>query len=183
MNDQEKKQWCADIYQQAADGGEVQYFTNNAWGSAIYGPTMCSNPEKWRIKPTLKVIDMSVMVGSGLDCEFWDTKSGTSRAYNKLSKIDTNRNFKNRDVNDTDWKYCQPRMSTEAQPFINFWTGGNTCPVPEGFEVRLHFRVGGGTMPDVPDRRWLYWDHTNNSGDIIGIEFLGIKDDYTLEQE
>jgi len=122
-------------------------------------PKMDSNPEKWRIKPALKVIDMTPMIGTGLDCEFWDDSKEEYRPYCLNGG--------------TDYVHCQPRMT----PFINFWSGGDTCPVPDGFDVRLHIRKGHNIKYRHGHNAW---ESKARISDIIGIEFIGIKDGYTL---
>jgi hypothetical protein len=66
---------------------------------------------------------------------------------------------------------------------IHFWAGGDKCPVPEGFEVRLYFREGHFRgSEDSPMLSCLRWGHSGVTSDIIGIEFLKVKDDYTIGQ-
>lgn len=52
MNDQEKAKWVSEFYAEVAKGGVMQYLTSNGeWDDAKYGPTSCSDPDEWRIKP------------------------------------------------------------------------------------------------------------------------------------
>ena len=185
MNDQEKKERIVDIYQQWADGGKLQRKgVNEIWedsSRSSFSPSFFSEVDDWRIKPALKVIDMTPMIGLGLDCDFLDSDSNYHRGPLALIR-ELVKHTKFVDFNGLHWESCQPRMSTEAQPFINFWAGGDTCPVPEGFRVTLHFRSGIVTK-EPTSYQGADWTHTNECGDIIGIAFLGIKEGYTLEQE
>jgi len=182
MNNQEKKQWLADIYQQAADGGELQLRTGaGTWIDDHRGPALGNDRENWRIKPALKVIDMSVMIGTGLDCEFWDAfihLNCMGRLTHKSKEA-----YRPYCLNGgTDYAHCQPRMT----PYIHFWSGGGTCPVPEGFDVRLHIRKGHNIKYRHGHHAWeskARISDISDISDIIGIEFIGIKDGYTLEQK
>tara|TARA_R110000744_G_scaffold3823_3_gene14131 strand:+ start:52 stop:600 length:549 start_codon:yes stop_codon:yes gene_type:complete len=178
MNKQQKHEWLADFYTEAAKGGVMQVWAfNEVWIDESSGPNAESNPENWRIKPTLQVIDLSPLIGSGLDCEFWDRKGDL--LYGKLSTVNSEYDIsKYCNAQGFWWKHCQPRMSTEENPFVSFWKGGDECPVPKGFDVVLHTRLGNAYKGTNSTR----WAHNANGGDIIGIEFTGgIKDGFTLE--
>ena len=58
-------QEIADFYQQVADGGEICYYSHNLWVLCpcnTRGPKIGSPKDVWRIKPTKKVIDLSVLI-------------------------------------------------------------------------------------------------------------------------
>ena len=175
MNNKEKMQWVSDMYQKWADGGVLQCraLCSKVWITTSPdspGPLcMSSDPKRWRIKPALKVIDMSVMFGKGLDCEFWQEKI-EGKFYGPLSSIKQHNSYPYALDHLGVFKQCQPRMT----PHIHFWSGGDTCPVPEGFDVKLHTR--GKDLTAWEPHFQHYRDHT----DVIGIEFIGIKDGYTL---
>jgi hypothetical protein len=170
MNSQETKQWLADMYQQSANGGDLQRLTGEGiWVSTLSGPGMGSEPNHWRIKPEPRVIDMSALIGTGLLCEFWDDSSRQECLGRLTHKSKTEFYPYCLDAG-AHYQHCQPLMS----PYIHFWKGGDTCPVLEGFDVRLHTRGKdlGGREP--------HFQHYQNHTDIIGIEFIGIKEGYTL---
>jgi hypothetical protein len=177
--------WMADIYTKAASGGTIQRWTMSGgefhWSSSFVGnPTLLSGPDNWRIKPVLKVIDLTPLIGSGLDCTFTDpdrgyTHSGPLKRVHDYASI-----TKFEDVSRCHWTSCQPRMS----PHIHYWGGGEECPVPEGFEMKIHFRNGrqayvGAWLP-MADLRWR---HDNGNSDIIGIELIAVIDTYTLSAQ
>jgi hypothetical protein len=67
----------ADFYHKVAYGGEVQIASNanlTEWSApfVVSGPSLSSYRSSWRIKPTKKVIDLSSLIKSGIDCEFSD---------------------------------------------------------------------------------------------------------------
>jgi hypothetical protein len=184
MEKQAKCEWLVEFYIKAAEGGVIQFGSSSAgWRDCNNtGPSIGSfNLDSWRIKPEVKVIDLSPMLELGLDCEFWAVSLPTKKGRGKLKRIRASLEaIVFYDENDWCWSGCRPRMSTEENPYIHFWKGGDKCPVPEGFDVRLHYR--GGHQLDLEDRdlgefRWLHKDVTH---DIIGIEFIAVKDGYTL---
>ena len=182
MDKQEKCEWLADFYTQASAGGAVQELCeflngNTSWVSSDKGPTLASDQADWRIEPELKVIDLSPLIGSGLDCEFWQN-SWDDRCTGNLGSIEIQKYPY--ELAPIRWfKNCQPRMSTPANPYIHYWRGGQECPVPEGFEVRLHLRDGSNHLDKVDASEWR-WSRIECPSDIIGIEFIAVKDTHTL---
>ena len=71
-------QELADFYQKLADGSRIDYalLPKDSFGFPENGPHLGCSKDVWRIKPaepTKKVIDLSVLIESGIDCEFSDT--------------------------------------------------------------------------------------------------------------
>jgi hypothetical protein len=187
MNDQEtkQKQWLANIYQQAVQGGELQYRALCGWThKPNAGPCMESDSRDWRIKPVLKVIDMTPMIGSGLICEFWHDSYEDGPDLGALDEIEHLRHLpyamSSGSLSSVSlWMCCQPLMSTKETPYIHFWRGG-LRPVPEGFKGTLHLR--DGRLIDLNDLAcWLYNKERIHDSDVTGIEFTGIKNGYTLK--
>ena len=179
MDKQAKCEWLAEFYCQAAEGGVIQFDSSpDGWRASNSGPTPGSfNLDSWRIKPELKAIDLTPLIGSGLDCEFWQN-SWDDRCTGNLGSIEIQKYPY--ELAPIRWfKNCQPRMSTPANPYINYWRGGQECPVPEGFEVRLHLRDGSNHLDKVDASEWR-WSRIECPSDIIGIEFLAVKDTHTL---
>jgi hypothetical protein len=182
MTDQELIEWVADMWNQRASGKTFEKRGPLGWMDSAHGPNVDSTPDNWRMKAALKVIDLSPMLESGLDCEFWAAGQRPKKVRGSLKRILTPLSGVLRFYDDNDWSWvgCQPRMSTEQKRFIHYWAGSDKCPVPEGFEVRLYFR-GINSGNQYPEPGWTTdWNHTGQGGDIIGIEFTGIKDGYTL---
>jgi len=68
------------------------------------------------------------------------------------------------------FNYCRPRMNHKM-----YW-GGGECPLPEGFEVEVYYRLRGtSTVASVSVFNWM---HNNTDADIIGYEILGLVDDW-----
>jgi hypothetical protein len=138
-------QELADFYQQAADGGEIEY-TNvlrDHWEARPSGPNLYDLTNRWRIKPAdrvctrcdkpiygsfigdgdgtgqrfahiecyrkpaNKVIDLSVLIDSQIDCEFSD--DGDVWATSNLSWLVRSGDYV--DKAQHAWKYCKPRMN------------------------------------------------------------------------
>ena len=175
-------QELADLYQKAADGGEfevsmpIQNTGDREWLPTKYSPSTASHQLYWRIKPTNKVIDLSVLIESGIDCEFSDSDE-TGLFISKLSRQSgPSEEYRYYDGEDTSWDECQPRMN-----HIHAWQGGE-CPLPEGFMVMPHYRKPLKIRVNVmaADLQWGNWgvDH-----DIIAFEVLRVADGYVMPWE
>ena len=170
-------QELADFYQQVADGGEAEYRNclNKQWLGSSGGPNQCSIRQNWRIKPAKKVIDLSVLVKSGIDCEFRDD-IGERTTIGKLLGI-TNADldlypYTTGNSADKHYGQCQPRIH-----HIHAWQGGE-CPLPEGFVVKVWFRSGGDTTVTIPSG--LYW---GANSETMAFEVLGLADGYVMPWE
>ena len=171
-------QELADFYQQVANGDEMEFrSTAKGWTSSWGSPCLESVRQDWRIKPAKKVIDLSVLIESGIDCEFKDD-IGERTTIGKLLEI------MNADLhmypyitgNSADKYYgqCQPRIH-----HIHAWQGGE-CPLPEGFEVKVWLR--GDTLPKICVLLdWVLQKHS--SKDIIAFEVIGIAAGYVMPWE
>ena len=106
-------QELADFYQQVADGGEIQLYlirppeNQPKWEDSKNGPNLASDPDMWRIKPKLKPVDMSVLIASGIDCEFTSRSDKSHWDIGKLKGIDS---FYY-PTWDAAHMYCRPRMN------------------------------------------------------------------------
>lgn len=166
-------QELADFYQQVADGGEIQVESIHppknqpAWGSTKHSPSLVSDPAMWRIKPKKKVVDMSVLIKSGIDCTFWDDEEEYSETR-KLSHILYGSTYV--DHQDTIWEAVRPRMN-----HIHAWQGGE-CPLPEGLLVKVWYRRMGFAHISSSDYidDWRHDDDYDTN--IIAFEVLGLAE-------
>jgi hypothetical protein len=107
MSNKDKATWLARHYHDVAEGGKSQYTNGDGWHDADGGLCFHSIEYEWRVvMPTvLTPVDMSVLVGSGIDCEFWDLKG----VYNgHLVAITSAPEY--RAIGDF-WDRCKPRMN------------------------------------------------------------------------
>ena len=69
-------QELVEFYQKVEDGFIIEYRPYNLalWQTQEEpnGPNLKCRKDNWRIKPTKKVIDLSVLIDSQIDCEFYD---------------------------------------------------------------------------------------------------------------
>ena len=181
-------QKLSDFYQKVADGGEIQTkFTDSTWESVTNGPSITSSSCLWRIKPTQKVIDLSVLIESGIDCEFKD-KGAKNWHVGKACKGLYQESLYGTESGEY-FEQCQPRMN-----HVHAWPEGE-CPLPEGFEVKVWWRSGEESVMNVESVNWNHVDRrprhicegmsVSNSGgaDIIAFEVLGLADDYVMPWE
>ena len=168
-------QELSDFYQKVADGGEVEFranCTDKQWFSASGSPCLSSVRQDWRIKPTKKVIDLSVLIESGIDCEFSDALDFDEEALRIGFLTSINCSGYPYNLGCDVYFYCRPRMNHK-----HAWPEGE-CPLPEGFEVKVWFRSGGHTV--VTTRSGNYW---GINGDTMCFEVLGLADGYVMPWE
>ena len=123
-------------------------------------------------KTAKKVIDLSVLIDSQIDCEFKD-KGAKNWHVSKACKGLYQESLYGTEPGDF-FEQCKPRMN-----HIHAWQGGE-CPLPEGFEVKVWLR--GDTFPKICVRLdWVL--QKNSSKDIIAFEVLGVADGYVMPWE
>tara|TARA_R110000787_G_scaffold122041_1_gene232941 strand:- start:164 stop:667 length:504 start_codon:yes stop_codon:yes gene_type:complete len=126
-------------------------------------------------KPAKKVIDLSVLIESGIDCEFNDGSFDIFSPISKLTKIKDCK-YPYASVSEAS-RFCQPRMNHK-----HAWQGGE-CPLPEGFRVKVWFRDGSESTRSIASGNGLYWGQNNHGSDIIAFEVLGVADGYVMPWE
>ena len=130
-----------------------------------------------RNKPAKKVIDLSVLIESQIDCEFSDDFS-SHITIGPLLLIGNYCEYPYITDRSSDRVHgkCRPRMN-----HIHAWQGGE-CPLPEGFMVMPHYRKPLKIRVNVmaADLQWGNWgvDH-----DIIAFEVLRVADGYVMPWE
>lgn len=106
-----------------------------------FGSNALIDEIKELIKPKKKIIDLSVLVGSDIDCDFSD-----SLKYwycSKLKDIDVDNDFTFIDHHKTYWRYCRPRMDHWMGAQDKTEDGGfKKCPIPQGFKIQVFDMVG-----------------------------------------
>jgi len=127
--------------------------------------------------PAKKVIDLSVLIDSQIDCEFSDHTNFHLVLKRSLIEARETGTGRFRCELRTLWKYCRPRMN-----HIHAWQGGE-CPLPEGFRVKVWFRDGSESTRSIASGNGLYWGQNNHGSDIIAFEVLGLADGYVMPWE
>ena len=176
LTTQEQAQELADFYQKVADGGEIQTYVRRSsdskpeWIDSVYGPRPnCLEFRYWRIKPTKKVIDLSVLIESGIDCEF--SAMGGACFNRKLIYIAPFKRSVGRYQDDHNCFHerCKPRMNHK-----HAWLHNN-CPI-EGFVVRAWFDKEDFTTVDT-SFNIINWSK------IMYVEFLEVEHGYVMPWE
>lgn len=117
-------------------------------------------------KPKKKVVDLSVLIASGIDVEVsvsdrWRT--------GKLESIVNG--YYLIEGNSRGLAKCRPRMN-----HIHAWQGGE-CPLPEGLLVRVYFRNANNKVGLATDFKDLwYLNAALDDNDIIAFEVLGLAE-------
>jgi hypothetical protein len=123
-------------------------------------------------KPMLKPVDLSVLIVSGIDCEFSTNINFTPGTImvNKLESFSPETRYVHSGWNAP---YCRPRMT----PFIHASPNGfDSCPLPEGLKIKIYFRDGkASTVYILRDHRTFRFDSDH---DIIAFEVLGLADGF-----
>ena len=172
-------QELADFYQKVADGGEIDYtlMPKDCFGHPENGPHMGCSKDVWRIKPTKKVIDLSVLIESGIDCEFRDD-IGERTTIGKLLEINEYDGYPYTTGNSRvdEYEQCQPRTH-----HIHAWQGDD-CPLPEGFIVRLtkwSVHVPHISHIELTTKQWIS-SKANEHTTVQAFEVLGVADGYVM---
>ena len=168
------------LYQKVADGGELEFRVSEDWLTGLVSPSLGSVRQDWRIKPTKKVIDLSVLINSQIDCEF---DNGAVIAKLVSVKEDYEGIFYSSNHKKAqDYRDCRPRMNHK-----HAWQGGE-CPLPEGFVVRVWYRNGISSICShvkehnkATNLRWTF--DSFETADIIAFEVLGLADGYLMPWE
>ena len=131
---------------------------------------------EWR-NPTKKVIDLSVLIDSQIDCEFKD-KGAKNWHVSKACKGLYQESLYGTESGDF-FEQCQPRMN-----HIHAWQGGE-CPLPEGFIVRLtkwSVHVPHISHIELTTKQWIS-SKANEHTTIQAFEVLGVADGYVMPWE
>tara|TARA_R110000796_G_scaffold205875_1_gene322250 strand:- start:174 stop:740 length:567 start_codon:yes stop_codon:yes gene_type:complete len=173
-------QELADFYQKLADGSKIDYalLPKDSFGHPQNGPHLGCSKDVWRIKPTKKVIDLSVLIDSQIDCEFRDD-IGDRTTIGKLLEINEYDSYPYTTGNSRvdAYEQCQPRMNHK-----HAWQGGE-CPLPEGFLVRVWRRDVAIEDKGQFAAEHLHWTNYTHEDDIIAFEVLGVADGYVMPWE
>jgi hypothetical protein len=129
-------------------------------------------------KPKKKVIDLSVLIDSQIDCEFKYGGKLTPQVWfvDKLTEIHNEANTYKPSLQGYT-TYCRPRMN-----HIHAWQGGE-CPLPEGFMVKVWCRDMRKSLSGnrATEFNWTY--DSDSREDIIAFEVLGVADGYVMPWE
>ena len=128
-------------------------------------------------KTAKKVIDLSVLIESGIDCEFSDDFS-SHLTIGTLLRITDCASYPYETGNSKDEVHgeCRPRMNHK-----HAWQGGK-CPLPKGFRVKVWWRDSlCDTITGLADE--MNWQDNANPHDIIQFEVLGLADGYVMPWE
>ena len=167
------KEWFGFNEKQIKDMGkrELEFWTK--WKPILEAIGVFEELEKWRIKPK-KPVDLSVLIDSSIDCEFWDDADQKFPVIGKLTELGNPCiSYKYVDVDGMDYKYCRPRMN-----HVHAWQGGE-CPLPDGLRVKVFYQ-----NPHIEPAIYevgsynLTWHWYGTESDIIAFEVVGLVDGY-----
>jgi len=183
MNDKEKSIFLANFYGDLANNNAGYFCTM----------TMCPPPhllmttselKSYKVnppKPTKRIIDLSLLVGSDIDMEFCYGKDFSKWNVGKLIKILTGLRYSTATTDLQPSKICIIR----EKHWIS-WQGGE-CPLPEGLIIEIQTRKSSESSVKITDYRsdvWgWYWNAPtcDNRGDIIAFKITGVADGWRYE--
>jgi hypothetical protein len=123
----------------------------------------------------IKIIDMSVAVESGIDCEFSDVGEFSGAAIGVLKEIMVHKQFpyiSTCNVFGAQWKHCRIRQNR-----IHYHDGCAGSPIPNGLNVKLYYYGSSEPTPRTTGATSIQW-----SG-ITGFEVVGPADGYAYNWE
>jgi hypothetical protein len=132
------------------------------------------------IKPATKVIDLSCVVGSGIDCEFSYRSTldsdFSSKIVGSLERITGERLYK-KSGTISSWYKCRVRQS----PHVHFWKGEYKCPLPHGLKIKVWYLTDNGGASSIIT--YDYFAEGFSWSEVIGFEVLGVADGWRYEWE
>jgi hypothetical protein len=181
----------AKFIQDAADGGIMQrrrpakelhmaakIWNGIVWETVEYVPHLSCDIDEWQIvEPPkgLKIIDMSALIKSGIDCQF-----DNGRFISKLISChghhgETYYGSFISGAGTIIYRDCVPRMNHKH--VLN----DRECPLPEGFIVKVWYREGHAPITGhCVDMSWGIWHHLPG---FVVFEVVGVVDGYVLPFE
>ena len=161
------------VMQAYEDGKQVEFLDllENVWRD--FKSIHCWNSDSdYRIKATKKPVDLSVLIESGIDCEFKELITN----FWFVGKLKNIRDAGASPYKDghTYWDHCHPRMN-----HIHAWQGGE-CPLPEGFVIKLYkwsVHQPSRVVEVTTSEEWLNaLSHLHTT--VYGFEVIGLADGY-----
>jgi hypothetical protein len=166
MNRQDaKNEW--EVIKAFGEGKKIQerdVYKKDVWYD-FYGDALRISSRYYRVKPEKKIVDLSVLIESQIDCEFTQGEDGPT-FYGPLKRIDTTAAWPYILNKSSQFIQCRPRMN-----HIHYWAGGE-CPLPGGVKYKTVLR-GRDSPPNIQS-----WEHYYNHSDIIGFEVLELSEGY-----
>lgn len=175
---QEKARRLAKIYSDIASGNtwQYKYKGQTVWHNITLdsvGLHLSSDLAQFRRKPKeLTEVDLTPLIDSGIDCEFWD-KESDYKYIALLSNISASATHPYHTKRPTlgSFKFCRPRYKVWYP-----WHGG-TRPIPKGLMIDIITRDGEyalGMRSGV-----VRWDHSELAAkDIISFRVNGLAANY-----
>jgi hypothetical protein len=134
-------------------------------------PNVFSDPKKWKLEEFPKPVDLSVLIETGIDCEFSSQLFIENGVFpiGKLKKIKNKSLMEYVSNQNIIWNHCRPRMHE--------WLvhQGEVCPLPEGFLVTTFTR--SNYMLSNKKATTLAWGRDSND-DIIQFKVEGLAEGY-----
>jgi hypothetical protein len=180
----------AKFIQDAADGGIMQrrrpakelhmaakIWNGIVWETVEYVPHLTCDIDEWQIvepPEQLKVIDMSALIKSGIDCQFHSGKF-ISRLIGYMRGVNETQYQAACGTGIINYLDCVPRMNHKH--VLN----DRECPLPEGFIVKVWYREGHAPITGhCVDMSWGIWHHLPG---FVVFEVVGVVDGYVLPFE
>lgn len=149
------------------------------WVITTSGPNLHSDLDEWSIVSAKKPIDLSVLIDSGIDCEFSGEK--TSTRIDKLEGFRSvagsyNLKYVPRATGNT-YDRCIPRMN-----HWHSWDGIGKWPLPAGLEIEISWIKTSGIINVRCTRKCFSNDKDLTgwrTGDtIIAFKITGLEENY-----
>jgi len=166
------KHW--DLVKAFKNGANIEFRLNASepWVATMI-PIFAFESE-YRIKPERKVVDLSVLIESKIDCEFTGhTFEGAD--IDRLHRITrVGLYIREGRVSGGSYGKVRPRMR-----HAHCWLGGE-CPLPKGVRVSVLY-ANGESIADCASR--FDWSRNKDTRLIVGFIVLGLVDGYCYPWE
>ncbi len=125
------------------------------------------------LEPEKKVIDLSTVINSGVDCEFWGILEENIGFRGQLEGIGSCLRVEYKAEDETWYGACRIR-----EGYYHGWKGGRECPLPEGLRVKVYTRDGRWHILETRGyakwSTWCWYDEIQGPNDVIGFEVISV---------
>jgi hypothetical protein len=163
------------------DGADVEYKSSKTEGWVPLVDPECTSWYEvfdYRLKAKPKVIDLSRLIDSGIDCEFSDSEDFNLVSIGQLAGI-----FISTDSYKMPYSTTHGRVYPYATPRLDHWMhwdGRSTEPLPDGLMIEWKMGPGPGYEGAVESQKimWGYHLEDDDYDNVTAFRVVGLAEDY-----
>jgi hypothetical protein len=161
------------------DGADVEYKSSKTAGWVPLVDPECTSWYEvfdYRLKAKPKVIDLSRLIDSGIDCEFSDSEDFNLISIGQLANVFT-------DDDQLPYSTVSSKIHNYVRPRLDHWMhwdGSSTEPLPDGLMIEWKSKAGIGYVGATESQNlaWGYQHKNTDFTNIIAFRIVGLAEDY-----